>query len=141
MENGQSPEVLAFRIERMKKAPRNWCYWIGIFTTINGILLISKSDVLFLAGLVIPYQFPSPLPHFIAAVIYGLVGYLWKYWPLCAKIALGVYFVDLLLCAVLGFWAGVAMHAAIFFFIFMAHVGSIAINKQLEGSPRGEGQG
>lgn len=115
-----SPEVLAFRLDRMRRAPRNWATWIGAFTLINGLLMITQTDMVFLAGLVAPFMLGSGLAHLGAGATLLLMaravpGSLWG-----PYVVLMLYAVDTVLSGVLGLWTGVLMHVVVFGFLGFA---------------------
>ena len=70
MVDEQDPKVVEFRIRRIRRAPRNWTYWISVFTAVNALLIWLGEDTVILAGLVGPFMASGPLPHVIMALLF-----------------------------------------------------------------------
>jgi hypothetical protein len=124
MEISEDKKVLEYRLNRIKNAPRNWVYWIAFFTLINGVFLLTQQDITFLAGAVFPFLVGDVLPHIVVAGLFGIAGYFWSMSKIPAKIALTIYFLDLLFCVYLQYWSGVAFHAVVFIFLLIANTGA-----------------
>jgi hypothetical protein len=125
-----SPDVLAFRLDRLRRAPRNWATWIGAFTLVNGLLVLMQSDMMFLGGAVAPYLIGGWLPHFGAGLTLLLLaravpGSMWG-----PYVVLLLYALDGVLCGVLGLWSGVFMHLLIFVFVGLARLAVSGLDRQ-----------
>ena len=128
----QDPNVIAFRIERMRRAPRNWTYWIALFTALNGVFLALQQDFLILAGLVVPFVISATaVPHFIAAAVFAALAYVSLRSRASLVPAAAIYALDAALAAYAGLWAGVVMHLVVFAFVGMALAGARQLEKQL----------
>lgn len=114
----ESQNVMSFRIERMRRAPRNWIYWIALFTLLNGIFLLIGQDFLVLAGLVVPFLLQAAWPHFAAAIVFAAFAYFSSQSRALLPVGFVIYVGDALLAAYIGLWAGVIMH-----FVVLALVG------------------
>jgi len=112
----------------MSGAPRRWTYWVALFTAVNGLLLLLQQDLTFLAGLVAPFAFNGPAPHFVAALVLASIAYLSSRVRPILFVGLILYIVDSLFAAYLKLWSGVIMH-----FIVLVLVGiSIAASRRLK---------
>jgi hypothetical protein len=126
----QDPAVIAFRLQRMRNAPRNWCWWVAAFTAVNGVVGLTQSDVLILAGLVIPFAVQGTWAHFAGAAVLGVVGYLGQQHRSLFVVALIAYILDAALAALLGFWSGVVMHIVVLALVGIALNGARLLVKQ-----------
>ena len=123
--------MIAFRIERMRRAPRNWTHWIALFTALNGVFLALQQDFLILAGLVVPFVVSeSAAPHFIAAAVFAALAYASSRSRGALIPAAAIYVLDAALAAYAGLWAGVVMHLVVFAFVGMALAGARQLEKQ-----------
>jgi hypothetical protein len=130
MNTSQSPEVLAFRIERLRKGPRNWTYWIAAFTALNGVFLLLTQDFVILAGLVFPFAAPGTWSHFLAAaVLVGIGHFGHKIRPLLL-VGLSVYLLDTIFAGYLQLWSGVVMHVVVLILIALALSVATALAKR-----------
>jgi hypothetical protein len=127
----QNPDVVQFRIERMQRAPRNWCYWVAIFTAINGFLAGFQSDTTFLAGFVVPYLIGGVGPHFSFAIVLAALGHFGQTKRAMYAVALVAYVLDALLAAFLQLWSGLVMHVVVLAFVAVAVNGARTLQKQL----------
>ena len=125
------PNVMAFRIERMRRAPRNWTCWIALFTALNGVFLALQQDFLILAGLVVPFVISgTAVPHFIAAAVFAALAYASSRSRAALVAAAVIYVLDAALATYAGLWAGVVMHLVVFGFVGMALAGARQLEKQ-----------
>jgi hypothetical protein len=131
MSAAQSPELMQFRVERMRRAPRNWCFWVAAFTAVNGILVGVQSDMTILAGFVVPYLIGGVEPHLAVAIILAVIGHFGQSNRSLYLIALVAYALDAVLAGALRLWAGLFMHVLIFVFIAIALNGARILQKQL----------
>ena len=65
VDQSQNPAVLAYRLERLRRAPRSWLYCVAVFTAVNGIMLSLSRDWMILAGLVAPCSAPLAETRFL----------------------------------------------------------------------------
>ncbi|UUC49762.1 hypothetical protein NOX82_28465 [Pseudomonas citronellolis] len=135
MTETHDPKVLAFRMQRLRKAPRNWTYWVAGFTAANGIFLIMHHDVVILAGLILPFAIPGAALHLVAAAILAAIAYASKTIPRILIVPLAVYIADTLFAFYVQSWAGLAMHLVVFAFIGFSFRGVRAI-KALEAKQK-----
>lgn len=126
-----SPDVLAFRLERVRRAPRNWALLVSAFTVINGGLVLFGADVLFLAGLVAPFLVGGWITHFAAGVTLLLIARVSSESMRGAYVVLALYALDAVLAGVLGLWSGVAMHAFVFLMLGLARIAVVSLERQL----------
>src|SRR5262245_22397219 len=119
MAQTDSPDVLAFRLERLLKAPRNWCSWVAVFTAMNGVFLLTKSEVLIPAALIFAYA-AGPWLHFVAATVLATLGYLGQSMRGLYVVALVIYVLDAVFCAFGALWFGVVVHAIVLAFVGFA---------------------
>lgn len=131
MNESHDPKVIAFRMQRLRKAPRNWTYWIAGFTAANGILLAMHYDVMVLAGFVSPFGIPGTAPHLIVAAILGAIAYASNKFPKILVVPLAAYIADTLFTLYAQSWPGLAMHLVVFAFLGIAFLGMRAL-KALE---------
>jgi len=131
MSAAQSPELMQFRVERMRRAPRNWCFWVAAFTAVNGILVGVQSDMTILAGFVVPYLIGGVGPHLAVAIILAVIGYFGQTKRPLYLIALVAYALDAMLAGILQLWAGLFMHVVILVFVAIALNGARLLQKQL----------
>ena len=131
--------VAAFRVERMRRAPRNWTYWVAFFTLLNGVFLALGQDILILAGLVFPFLLGSAWPHFLAAVFVAAMAYFSARLSGLLAAGLVIYIGDALLAAYLDLWPGLVMHIVVLAFVGMALAGARQLSKQLEPATQGSG--
>jgi hypothetical protein len=131
--------VTAFRVERMRRAPRNWTYWVAFFTLLNGVFLAAGQDVLILAGLVFPFLLGSAWPHFLLAVFFAALAYFSAHSRGLLVAGLVIYVTDALLAAYLDLWAGLVMHIVVLAFVGMALAGARQLSKQLEPATQSGG--
>jgi hypothetical protein len=138
MRPSQDPNVLAYRLERLRRAPRNWTFWIAAFTVLNGVFLAIKEDFMILAGLVIPFGFDGFWPHFIAAAMLAVAGYVGTRVTGLLWAAGAVYLVDTAFAAYAGIWSGVAMHVVVLVLVSIALNGLRVLGRQQASPPEGE---
>lgn len=131
MEISEDKKVLEYRLNRISNAPRNWTCWIALFTLINGVMLFMKNDVTLLAGLAFPFILGGATPHLVAASIFAAAGFLWSRTKIPVNVVLAIYFLDLIFCAYLEYWSGVALHIVVFFFLLIAHAGAKGLAKKI----------
>ena len=124
------PAVIAYRIERLRKAPRNWIFIIALCTALNGLWLSLNQDLMVLAGLVAPFLTPDHTAHFIAAAILAAIAYFANGLGPLTKIGVLIYFLDTALAAYLQLWWGVTMHMVVLFFMAIAFSGVRLLEKQ-----------
>ncbi|WP_423359465.1 hypothetical protein [Pseudomonas citronellolis] len=129
------PKVLAFRMQRLRKTPRNWTYWIAGFTAANGIFLIMHHDVVILAGLILPFAIPGAALHLVAAAILAAIAYASRVIPRILIVPLIAYIADTLFAFYVKSWSGLAMHLAVFAFIGFSFLGVRAL-KALEAKQK-----
>ena len=134
MTTNQSADVTQFRLERLKRAPRNWCYWVAAFTAINGVLAGMQSDTTILAGMVVPYLIGGVGAHFSFAIILAGIGYFGQAHRKLYLVSLVAYILDALLAVVVELWAGLAMHIVVLVFVAVALNGARLLQKQLAQS-------
>jgi hypothetical protein len=134
MNLSQSPDVVAFRLQRMRKAPRNWCYWVAAFTAVNGLLVLTQPDVLFLAGFVFPYIIEGAWLHFASAVALAAVGHFGQANRILYAMALVIYVLDATFAGYVQMWSGVVMHVVVLAFVALAFKGARLLEKQ-QSSP------
>ena len=116
----------------MRRAPRNWTYWVAVFTAINGVFLALQQDFLVLAGLVVPFVISTTsTPHFIAAAVFAALAYGSSRSRAALVPALAIYVLDAGLAAYAGLWAGVVMHLLVLAFVGIALTGARQLGKQL----------
>jgi hypothetical protein len=108
--------VLLHKIERFRKAPRRWSYWIAAFTALNGLLVATSQDLVFLVGLIAPFSGFDATLHFLAA---GCIAAVASY-ERGPGVALAAYAFDLLWAIHLAVWAGVAAHAVVLALVAIA---------------------
>jgi hypothetical protein len=116
----QDPNVLAYQVSRLRKAPRNWINWIAVFTAINGLLLALAQDFLIPAGLCIPFAFRSPSAHWVAALPFAALAYFSKYRRSLLVVGGVAYLLDTVFAAYLDLWLFVIMHTVVFAFAAIA---------------------
>lgn len=124
-----SIDVLAFRLEKIRRAPRNWATWICLFTFSNGVLIFIQSDIIFLGGLVAPFLIGGWWPHVGAAATALLLaravpGSMWGPYTV-----LSLYALDTVLSAIMGLWAGVFMHLLLLAMCGMARLGQAGLER------------
>ena len=119
MTDSQDPKVLEFRMQRLRKAPRNWTYWVAGFTAANGVFLALQHDIMILAGFALPFGIPGPAPHLISAAVLGGIAYASSKLQKLLLIPLVAYLVDTFFTAYAALWSGLIMHL-----IVLALVGS-----------------
>src|SRR5262245_10671232 len=134
MNSVDSPEVMTFRLERLRKAPRNWCFWVAAFTAMNGVFLLTNSDVLIPAALIFPSS-SWPWLHFVSATVLATTGYLGQTIRGVYLLALAIYVLDILFCAFGGLWFGVVVHAIVLALVGFALNGVRILRKQLGAQP------
>lgn len=135
MSTSPNQDVLAYRLDKLNKAPRKWAYWIAFFSFLNALFLSINHDVVILAGLVFPFMLAGSLHHFVIAAILAALAYYPKT-SLGIKLVFAIYAVDTLLSAYLGWWSGVIMHIVVFVFVAFALNGAKQLLKQ--GAPQSE---
>ncbi len=138
MTETQDPKVLAFRMQRLRKAPRNWTYWVAGFTAANGLFLAMQHDFMILAGLAFPFAIPGATPHVIAAASVAAIAYFSSRAPKLLILSLVVYVVDTLFTAYVQLWSGLAMHLVVFAFLGFSFLGIRAL-KALQAQQNGVG--
>ena len=127
MTEAQDPKVLEFRMQRLRKAPRNWTYWVAGFTAANGIFLAMEHDIMILAGFALPFAIPGSAPHLVIAAILGAFAYASNRIPKILFIPLVAYTVDTAFTAYAQLWSGLAMHLVVLAFIGFSFVGIRAL--------------
>lgn len=127
MTEAQDPKVLEFRMQRLRKAPRNWTYWVSAFTAANGIFLAMQYDIMILAGFALPLAIPGPVPHLIIAAILIAFAYASSKVPKILFVPLAAYIVDTVFTAYAQLWAGLAMHLVVLAFIGFSFLGIRAL--------------
>ncbi|MDF3931349.1 hypothetical protein [Pseudomonas citronellolis] len=135
MTDVNDPKVLAFRMQRLRKAPRNWAYWVAGFTAANGVFLSLHHDVMVLAGFVSPFAIPGAAPHFVVALILGVIAYASNSFPKILIVPLVAYVVDTLFALYVRSWPGLAMHLVVFAFLGFSFIGMRAL-KALEAKQK-----
>ncbi len=133
-DNDQS--VLDFRAQRLRRAPRNWTYWVAGFTAVNGLFLVMQQDFMILAGLVAPFAMPGAAPHLVAAGLFAAMAYLSTRLPKILIIAVIIYIADAIFAASAQLWAGVVMHAVVLGIVGFTFVGLRAV-KALQAQQSG----
>lgn len=136
MSESQNESVISFRVERMRRAPRNWTYWVAFFTFLNGLFLLIGQDFLILAGLVAPFLLTAAWPHFAAAAVFAALAYFSSKFRALLAVGLAIYIADTLLAAYLGLWSGFVMHLVVLVLVSIALVGSRRLAKQLAPQPQ-----
>jgi uncharacterized membrane protein YhhN len=124
------PAVVAYRIERLRKGPRNWLFGVALCTALNGLWLSLGQDLVVLAGLVLPFLTPDHTAHFIAAAILAAVAYFAKGLGPLTMIGVLIYVLDTVLAAYLQLWLGVIMHVVVLLFMAMTVYGARLLEKQ-----------
>jgi uncharacterized membrane protein len=114
-------------MQRLRKAPRNWTYWVAAFTAANGIFLAMQHDIMVLAGFALPFAIPGPVPHLIIAAILVAFAYASKKIPKLLLIPLVAYIVDTAFTAYGQLWSGLAMHLVVLAFIGFSFMGIRAL--------------
>jgi hypothetical protein len=130
MTSPDSPEALAFRLERLSKAPRNWCFWVAAFTAMNGVFLLTKSAVLIPAALIFPYAAGLWL-HFVSGAVLATMGYLGQSMRGMYVVALVIYLLDAVFCAFGDLWFGVVVHAIVLALVGFALNGVRIVKRQM----------
>ena len=125
-------------MQRLRKAPRNWTYWVAGFTAANGIFLALQHDFMILAGLALPFAIPGTTPHLAAAVIFGLLAYFSGKFPKLLILPLAVYVADALFTAYAQLWSGLVMHLVVLAFVGFSFLGIRAL-KNLQAQQTGVG--
>ncbi len=131
MNNAQSPDVVQFRIDRMRRAPRNWCYWVAVVTAVNGFLAGYQSDTTFLVGFVAPYLVGGVWAHLAIAIIVAALGHFGQRQRGLYIAALVAYVLDALLATGLQLWSGLVMHIVVLAFVAIALNGARILQNQL----------
>lgn len=130
MSTADSPEVLEFRINRVKRAPRNWTYWVAAFTAVNGVSLEAHQDFMIPAGLTLPYSIPGASSHFIVAAVLAGLALISKKAPVLLYVSAAIYLADTALSAYLSIWLSVVMHFVVMMFVFMALTAARLLEKK-----------
>jgi hypothetical protein len=133
----QSESVISFRVERMRRAPRNWTYWVAFFTFLNGLFLLIGQDILILAGLIAPFLLPTASSHFIAAAVFAALAYFSSRLRALLAIGLVIYIADTLLAAYLGLWSGFVMHVVVLALVGIALSVARRLARQLASQAQG----
>ena len=110
----QDATVLAYRIGRLRKAPREWIICVAVFTAMNGLLLVLHEIVSVPAGLVSAYAFPGSLAHWVAALSFATLGYFAKFHRSLLVAAGVIYLLDTVFAVSIRSWVAVLMHATVF---------------------------
>ena len=110
-------------MQRLRKAPRNWTYWVAGFTAANGLFLAMQHDFMILAGLVSPFAIPGTAPHLIAAAVLGAIAYFSSRFPRLLVLSLVIYFADMLFAAYAELWSGLVMHLVVLTFVGFSFLG------------------
>lgn len=114
MNEPQDANVLAYRVGKLRKAPREWIICVAVFTAMNGLLLALHQIVSIPAGLVGAYAFPGLLAHWVAALSFALLGYLVKFHRSWLVAAGAIYLLDTVFAVYLQSWVAVLMHVTVF---------------------------
>lgn len=128
--------VLAYRIGKLRKAPREWIICVAVFTAMNGLLLALNQIVSIPAGLVSAYAFPGSPAHWVAALSFAALGYFAKFHRSLLVAAGGIYLLDTVFAVYLQSWVAVLMHAAVFVLVAINLNGLRLLKRQLA---RGDG--
>jgi hypothetical protein len=131
MSAAQSSEVIQFRLERVRRAPRNWCYWVAAFTAVNGIFVGVQSGMMILAGFVAPYFIGGVGPHFAFAITLVAIGHFGQAKRPLYLIALIAYVLDALLAVILQLSSGLVMHVVVVSFVAVALNAARLLQKEL----------
>lgn len=135
MAASQDPTVLAYRLERLRNAPKRWLYWIAAITVANGVLVFFDRDFLLLAGFVAPYSLAGAEPHVLTAlVVIALAHYAGSRG---VQVAYAMYAADLLWAGYLEAWEGVVMHVVIFALLGIVLFSKEAVALQLRAAELG----
>lgn len=127
MAEANDPKVLEFRMQRLRKAPRSWTYWVAGFTAVNGMFVAVQQDITILAGLAFPFILPGAVAHLIAAAAFALVAYLSNTRPQLLIAPLVIYVADALFTAYAGIWSGLVMHVFVLAFVGFSFLGIRAL--------------
>ena len=127
MTQSQGPKVLEFRMQRLRKAPRNWTYWVAGFTAANGLFLILQHDVMILAGLALPFVVPGPFPHLMVAILFGAIAYVSNKIPKILIISFIIYLGDTVFTAYVQLWSGLVLHLVVLAFVGLSFLGARAL--------------
>jgi len=127
MTEAHDPKVLEFRMHRLRKAPRNWTYWVAAFTAANGIFLAMQHDIMILAGFALPFAIPRPAAHFTIAAVLVALAYASNKAPKILFIPLVAYVVDAVFTMYAQLWSGLAMHLVVLAFIGLSFMGIRAL--------------
>lgn len=127
----EAQSVRAYRVERMRRAPRNWTYWVAFFTLLNGVFLGIGQDILILAGLVAPFLVGGAWPHFVAALVLAALAFHAVKLRWLLIIGLLVYVADAILAIYLGLWAGMVMHILVLVFVGFALLTARSLSRQV----------
>ncbi|MEH6416072.1 hypothetical protein [Pseudomonas sp. CGJS7] len=120
MSAATSPEVIAFRIDRLRRAPMGWTIWVALFTAINGFCAATNSDFMIPAGLTLPFSIAGGLSHFIAAGLFVVLAVgSKKVRPLLYVSAL-IYLLDTVFSVYVQIWMSVVMHLVVIGFVLFA---------------------
>ncbi len=125
-------------MQRLRKAPRNWTYWIAGFTAANGLFLAMQHDFMVLAGLASPFAIPGATPHLIAAAAFGAIAYFSSRFPKLPILSLVVYVADMLFTAYVQLWSGLVMHLVVLVFVGFSFLSMRAL-KALQAQQSGVG--
>ena len=132
MDNHQDKNILEFRLNRIRNAPRNWAYWVAFFTALNGLFVLIDQDIVIGAGLIFPFIIPTPTLHFISAGILALISYLSSRVRSILWVSLIVYVLDTIFSAYFQFWFASIMHIVVIFLVGIALISGRQLKKQLD---------
>lgn len=131
MNEPQDAKVLAYRVGKLRKAPREWVICVAVFTAMNGLLLALHQVVSIPAGLVGAYAFPGLLAHWVAALLFAALGYFAKFHRSLLVAAGAIYLLDTLFSVYLQSWVAVLMHATVFVLVAINLNGLRRLKRQL----------
>ena len=127
MTEAHDPKVLEFRVHRLRKAPRNWTYWVAAFTAANGIFTAMQHNITILAGFALPFAIPGSVPHLAIAAILATLAYASNKVPKILFIPFAAYVVDTTFTMFAQLWSGLAMHLVVLAFIGFSFMGIRAL--------------
>jgi len=131
----QDPNVLAYRIERLRKGPRNWIFWVALFTALNGVFLALGQDVMILAGLVVPFAWAGWSAHLFAALLLSGLAYFARKVNALALVGVSIYVLDTVFAVIAKLWSGVIMHVVILLFMALTLNAARVLAKQQSPGP------
>lgn len=132
-----SKEVLAFRLDRVKKGPSNWMYAFAVFSLMNGVFLDMGQDITLLAGSIAPYMFESTVFHYVAAIIFGFIGFFSRdKIPQLIYVGLGLYALDMFYAFYIGIASGGIFHAVFLLVVVYLLFREKSLSKELAAMDR-----